>query len=101
MTSLDRPQGAHSLDLQSKIALAGFSLRLGLLSFLLSSWCVLGARPLQAAIGIFAIAASLASLVAGVRGLLSLDRLASSSLNNWDEALAFVALSKLAHAFAL
>lgn len=62
--------------------------------------CLAGGRTLRDAAALLALACSLGGMVSMVFAKLSREPLGRGSLNGWDEALAFVAASRLAH-FAL
>jgi len=59
--------------------------------------CLTSTRSLQDAAGLLALACSLGGIVSMVIARLSHEPFAQGSLNGWDEALAFVAVSRLAH----
>lgn len=88
----------QAIDAASLDRVVWFAVRLGGLAALAFVPCLTGARSAQEA-------AALLSLACGVGGFVSLAfaRLRGEppwqgSLNGWDEALAFVAASRLAHA---
>lgn len=99
MTDTRQPatRPAQAIDAVSRDRAAWFVARLGGLAVLTFAPCLTGGQPVQEA-------AMLMSLACGVGGFVSLAfaRLRGEppwqgSLNGWDEALAFVAASRLAH----
>lgn len=88
---------ARRLDDQSRQAVGRFLGRLGSLSAVAAFWmCMVPAMaPWRA--GTLAMAYALGAMFAVTAAATRGEGLARGSLNGWDEALAFAALSRLAH----
>jgi len=86
-----------SIDPVSRHRAAWFVIRLLTLAALTLGPCFTMARPFQDAAGLLSLACSIGGIVSMIFAKLSGDPVGQGSLNGWDEALAFVAASRLAH----
>lgn len=86
-----------SLDPVSRQRAAWFVIRLLLLAALALGPCFTRGRPLQEAAGLLSLACAIGGLVSMIFAKLSGEPFGQGSLNGWDEALAYVAVSRLAH----
>jgi len=90
-----RPFG--SLDPASRHRAVWFAIRLFILAALTVGPCFTMARPSQDAAGLLSLACAVGGFVSMVFAKLSCEPFWQGSLNGWDEAFAFVAVSRLAH----
>jgi hypothetical protein len=91
------PVPAWRLDQRSRQAVAGFLLRLCGVS-ITGLWPYLaGAQPLYDDVGTLSALCAIAGTVGLAWAMLGRETFGRGSLNRWDEALAFVALSRLWH----
>ena len=88
---------AGSIDPVSRHRAAWFVIRLLMLAALTLGPCFTIARPFQDAAGLLSLACAIGGLVSMTFAKLSGEPFGQGSLNGWDEALAFVAVSRLAH----
>ena len=88
---------AGSLDPVSKHRAAWFAIRLLMLAGLAFGPCFTLARSFQDAAGFLSLACSIGGFVSMVFAKLHREPFGQSSLNGWDESLAFVAAARLAH----
>ncbi len=86
-----------TLDPLSRHRIVWFVIRLSGLAALAFGPCLAGARPAQNATALLSLACSIGGIVSMVFAKLGREPLGRGSLNGWDEALAFVAMSRLAH----
>jgi len=86
-----------SLDPASRHRAAWFAIRLVLLAALTLEFCFTIGRPFQDAIGLLSLACAIGGFVSMVFARLAGEPFGQGSLNGWDESLAFVAASRLAH----
>ncbi len=97
----DRPQPAMpnsgSIDPVSRHRAIQFGFRLCCLLVLVFGPCLVGRQTFQGADAMLAMACGLGGLVSMVFARVRREPLWQGSLNGWDEALAFVAVSRLAH----
>ncbi len=90
-------KGIEPIDPASRHKIVWFLARfLGFAAFALAP-CVVSGRTLREAAMLLALACSLGGLVSMVFASLCREPFGRGSLNGWDEALAFVAASRLAH----
>jgi len=86
-----------SLDPVSRHRAALFAIRLvSLAALTLGPFFTVG-RPFQDAIGLLSLACAFGGFVSMVFARLAGEPFGQGSLNGWDEAFAFVAVSRLAH----
>jgi len=85
------------IDPVSRHRAAWFVIRLLMLAALTLGPCFTMGRPFQDAAGLLSLACSVGGIVSMIFARLSGEPLGQGSLNGWDEALAFVATSRLAH----
>jgi len=88
---------AGSIDPVSRHRAAWFVIRLLMLAVLTFGPCFTLARSFQDAAGLLSFACSMGGFVSMIFAKLSGEPFGQGSLNGWDEALAFVAASRLAH----
>ena len=88
---------AESIDPVSRHRAVWFAFRVGCLVVLAFGPCLAGARTLQGAAAILTVACGLCGFVSMMFARMRNEPLWCGSLNGWDEALAFVAVSRLAH----
>ncbi len=86
-----------SLDPVSRHRAAWFVIRLLLLALLTFGPCLTTARSFWDAAGLLSLACAIGGFVSMMFAKLSGEPFAQGSLNGWDESLAFVAASRLAH----
>jgi len=86
-----------SIDPVSWHRAAWFVIRLLMLAALTLGPCFTVGRPFQDAAGLLSLACSIGAIVSMIFAKLAGEPLGQGSLNGWDEALAFVAVSRLAH----
>lgn len=98
MTDIRQPaRPAHAIDAVSLDRAAWFAVRLGGLAALAFVPCLTGARSAQEAAALLSLACGMGGFVSVVFARLRGEPSWQGSLNGWDEALAFVAASRLAH----
>ncbi len=99
MSNVRKPatKGLASLDAASVRAVHWFLLRLGALAVLALGLCLTSARSLRDALAVLSFACAIGGLVSMQFAKLRREPFGRGSLNGWDEALAFVAASRLAH----
>jgi len=88
---------ASSPDPVSRHRAAWFAIRLFMLAALTMGPCFTVARPFREAAGLLSLACAVGGFVSMVFAKLSREPFGQGSLNGWDESLAFVAASRLAH----
>lgn len=91
----------RTLDAVSQRRLFWFLVRLCGLAGLAFGPCLGGVRTLQDALAVLSLACGLGALVGAAFARLRREPFACGSLNGWDEAMAFIAVSRLAHAATL
>lgn len=87
----------QSLDPGSQRVTRWFLARVYGLAALALLPCVTGTQSLQDAAGLMSFACACAAVVSTTFARVRLEPFARGSLNGWDEALAFIAVSRLAH----
>ncbi len=75
-----------------------FLWRIAILAGFILSPCLIHKQPLQETLALFALTFAFVGLLCMVFAMLRREPFAKGSLNGWDEALVFVAISRLAHA---
>jgi len=85
------------LDPASRHRAVWFAIRLILLGALTFGPCFTVARSFQDAAALLSLACAVGGFVSMVFARLSGEPFGQGSLNGWDESLAFVAASRLAH----
>lgn len=90
-------QSAGAIDAVSRHRAAWFAIRLLGLAALAFGPCLAGTRPVQDAASLMSLACSMGGFVSMVFAQMRHDPFWRGGLNGWDEALAFVAASQLAH----
>jgi len=88
---------AGSLDPVSRHRAAWFAIRLLMLAALTFGPYFTMARSFQDAAGLLSLACAIGGFVSMIFAKLSGEPVWQDSLNGWDEAFAFVAVSRLAH----
>jgi len=86
-----------SLDPVSRRRVAGFVFRFLVFAMLTYEPCLTNGRSIQGANALLTLVCALAAIVSMVFAKLSREPFGQGSLNRWDEALAFVAVSRLTH----
>lgn len=99
MTDTRQPttRSAPAIDAVSLDRTVWFVVRLGGLAALAFAPCLTGARPVQEAAALLSLACGMGGFVSMAFAQLRGEPLWQGSLNGWDEALAFIAASRLAH----
>ena len=92
----DRP-AARAIDAASRDRAVWFVARLGGLAALTFGPCLAGAQPVQEAAALLSLACGMGAFVSVAFARLRGEPPWQGSLNGWDEALAFIAASRLAH----
>lgn len=85
------------MDPASRQRVVWFVCRLLALAILTFGPCLTSARSFGEAAAFLSLACALAAIVSAIFARLCRDPFAQGSLNGWDEALALVAASRLAH----
>ena len=88
---------ARAIDTVSRDRAAWFVVRLGGLAALTFGPCFTGAQTVRDAAALLSLACSMGAVVSMAFARLGGDPPCQGSLNGWDEALAFIAASRLAH----
>ncbi len=91
------PEPARHLDPRSRRAIIEFLARLLGLSVIALGPFLFNSRPLHNTTGMLSLACALGAMFSTIRAVSRGDVIGRGSLNKWDEALAFVAVSRLAH----
>lgn len=89
---------AGRLDPLSRAMAGWFLARLGFVAALALLPCVATGRPLREGMGLAVFACALGGTVSMLFAALRQEPMGRGSLNGWDESLAFIAASRLAHA---
>jgi len=89
-----------SLDPVSRRRVAWFVFRFLVFAMLAYGPCLINGRSVQGANALLTLVCALAAIVSMVFAKLSREPFGKGSLNGWDEALAFVAVSRLTHCAA-
>lgn len=90
-----------TLDAASHRRVFWFLFRLCCLASLAFGPCLGGVRTLQEGLAFLSLACGFGAVVGTAFARLRHEPFARGSLNGWDEALAFIAVSRLAHAATL
>lgn len=99
MTDARQPatRPAHAIDAVSRDRAVWFAIRVGGLAALTFGPCLTSAHSVQEAAVLLSLACSMGGLVSMAFARLRGEPPWQGSLNGWDEALAFIAVSRLAH----
>lgn len=99
MTDARQPAArpARAIDTASRDRVAWFVVRLGGLAALTFGPCFTGAQTIRDAAALLSLACSMGAVVSTAFARLGGEPPFQGSLNGWDEALAFIAASRLAH----
>lgn len=90
-----------ALDAGSQRRVFWFGLRLCSLAGLAFEPCLGGMRTVQDGLAFLSLACGFGAVAGTTFARLRREPFAQGSLNGWDEALAFIAVSRLAHAASL
>ncbi len=89
------------MDAASHLAILRFVVRLCWMVFIVSCWRLVRPVAPVESMKILAFAFAIAGLIAALRAARRREKFLGACLNDWDEALAFVALSRLLDGFLL
>ncbi len=99
MTDVRQPAArpAQPIDAVSRDRAVWFVARLGGLAALTFGLCLASAQPVRGAAALLSLACGMGAFVSVAFARLRGEPPWQGSLNGWDEALAFIAVSRLAH----
>lgn len=90
-------EAGAALDPASRAVARWFALRLGMLASFALLPCLAGARSLHDGAGLLSFACSLGGTISMLTAACRRQPMGQGPLNAWDESLAFIAASRLAH----
>jgi hypothetical protein len=86
------------LDNNSRRSIQEFTIRFSIGCAVVLGPCIIGLRPWAGASQLLALIFSLVGFIDFCRAAISREKINGSSLNRWDEAIAFTGCSHLLHA---